>query len=113
MSGNVVCVGIDVDDIQYHGSALDRQTGEVLGFQCRPILKGLIGQLDNVRKHFGGVALELFYEASYVGFSLQRDLAECYANGLLSVVAEPDDRGLHGQSEGEPVVAVPTAEEPG
>jgi hypothetical protein len=123
MSGNVVCVGIDVDDVQYHGSALDRQTGEVLSFQCRQTLKGLIGQLDKVRKHFGGVELKLCYEASYVGFSLQRDLAErgfpCevvspssiprragksvktdridaaelaeyYANGLLSVVAEPD-----------------------
>jgi transposase len=123
MNGNVVYVGIDVDDVQYHGSALDRQTGEVLNFQCRPTLKGLIGQLDKVRKHFGGVELKLCYEASYVGFSLQRDLAErsypCevvspssiprragksvktdridagelaeyYANGLLSVVAEPD-----------------------
>jgi len=39
MSRNVVYVGIDVDDIQYHGSALDRQTGEVLSFQCRPTLK--------------------------------------------------------------------------
>ena len=76
MNRNVVYVGIDVDDVQYHGSALDRQTGEVLSFQCRPTLKGLIGQLDNVRKHFGGVALKLCYEASYVGFSLQRDLAE-------------------------------------
>jgi hypothetical protein len=74
MSGNVVYVGIDVDDVQYHGSALDRQTGEVLSFQCRPTLKGLIGQLDKVRKHFGGVELKLCYEASYVGFSLQRDL---------------------------------------
>ena len=124
MSGNVVYVGIDVDDVQYHGSALDRQTGEVLGFQCRPTLKGLIGQLDKVRMHFGVVELKLCYEASYVGFSLQRDLAErgypCevvspssiprragksvktdridaaelaeyYANGLLSVVVEPDE----------------------
>ena len=76
MRGNVVYVGIDVDDVSYHGSALDRQTGEVLSFQCRPTLKGLIGQLDKVRKHFGGVELKLCYEASYVGFSLQRDLAD-------------------------------------
>ena len=54
MSMNVVCVGIDVDEVQYHGSALDRQTGEVLSFQCRPTLKGLIGQLENVQKYFGG-----------------------------------------------------------
>ena len=71
MSMNVVCVGIDVDDVQYHGSALDRQTGEVLSFQCRPMLKGLVGQLENVRKHFGGAG-------------------RVYAHGLLTVVAPPD-----------------------
>ena len=123
MNENVVCVGIDVDDVQYHGSALDRRTGEVVGFQCRPTLKGLVGQLEKVRKYFGGVRLKVCYEASYVGFSLQRDLqasgylcevvspssiprragkavktdridaaelAEFYANGLLTVVAPPD-----------------------
>ena len=70
MNQNVIYIGIDVDDVQYHGSALDRRTGEVLSFQCRPTLKGLIGQLDKVRKHFGGVELKLCYEASYVSFSL-------------------------------------------
>jgi transposase len=123
MSGNVIYVGIDVDDVQYHGSALDRRTGEILSFHCRATLKGLFGQLDKVRKHFDGIELKLCYEASYVGFSLQRELAErgypCevvspssiprragkavktdridaaelaeyYANGLFSVVAEPD-----------------------
>ena len=123
MNQKEVSVGIDVDDVQYHGSALDRKTGEVLSFQCRPTLKGLIGQLENVRKYFGGSALRVCYEASYVGFSLQRDLqdhgyacevvspssiprragkavktdridaaelAEFYANGLLTVVSPPD-----------------------
>lgn len=32
MNGNVVYVGIDVDDVQYDGSALDRRTGDVLSF---------------------------------------------------------------------------------
>jgi len=73
MNTNVIYVGIDVDDVRYHGSALDRRTGEVLSFHCRPTLKGLVGQLENVRKHFGGAELKLCYEASYVGFSLQRD----------------------------------------
>ncbi|MCX7065808.1 MAG: transposase [Proteobacteria bacterium] len=123
MNTNVIYVGIDVDDVQYHGSALDRRTGEVLSFHCRPTLKGLVGQLENLQKHFGGAELKLCYEASYVGFSLQRDLhnkgydcvvvapssiprrggksvktdridaaelAEFYANGLLTIVKVPD-----------------------
>ena len=74
MNQNVVYVGIDVDDVSYHGSALDRHTGEVLDFRCRPTLKGLVGQIEKVRKYFGDAQLKLCYEASYVGFSLQRDL---------------------------------------
>jgi len=82
-----------------------------------------VGQLEKLRDYFGAVQLKLCYEASYVGFSLQRDLAdrdydcevvapssiprragksvktdridaadlaEFYANGLLTVVAAPD-----------------------
>jgi len=74
MSQNVVYIGIDVDDVRYHGSALDQCTGEVLDFQCRPTLKGLVGQLGKGQEHFGGVQLKLCYEASYIDFSLQRDL---------------------------------------
>jgi hypothetical protein len=55
---------------------LDRKTGEVLTFQCRLTLKGLVRQLDEVRKHFGVIEIKLCYEASYVGFSLHRDLVE-------------------------------------
>ena len=74
MSQNVIDVGVDVDDVRYHGSALDKHTGEVLDFHCRPTLKGLVGQLVKVHEYFVGVQLKLCYEASYVGFSLQRDL---------------------------------------
>ena len=45
MIENIVYVGIDVDDVRYHGSALDKRTGEVLVFQCRPTLKGLVDSL--------------------------------------------------------------------
>ncbi len=64
MSQNVIYVGIDVDDVHYHGSALDQRTGEVLDFQCRPTLKGLVGQLEKVREYLGGGKLKLCYEAS-------------------------------------------------
>lgn len=39
MNQNVVYVGLDVDDVQYHGSALDRHTGEVLDFRCNGICR--------------------------------------------------------------------------
>ncbi len=123
MNQNVVYVGIDVDDERYHGSALDKCTGEALDFQCRPTLKGLVRQLNKVQEYFGGLQFKLCYEASYVGFSLQRDLrdrgfdwevvapssiprragkavktdridaaelAEFYANDLLTIVAAPE-----------------------
>jgi transposase len=123
MSQSIVYVGIDVDDERYHGCALNRHTGEVLDFRCRPTLKGLADQLRKMRDHFGAVQMKLCYEASYVGFSLQRglndrgydcavvapssiprrlgksaktdgidaaELAEFYANDLLTVVSAPD-----------------------
>jgi transposase len=109
--------------VRYHGCALSQHTGEVLDFHCRPTLKGLVDQLEKLSEYFGAVQLKLCYEASYVGFSLQRDLkdqgddcevvapssiprragksvktdridatelAEFFANGLLTVVAAPD-----------------------
>lgn len=36
MKQNIIYVGLDVDDTQYHGSALDKNTGEVNTFKCRP-----------------------------------------------------------------------------
>ena len=64
MNGNVVSVGIYVDDVQYHGSALDRHTGEVLDFCCRPTLKGVVGQLTKVNEYFGGARLKPVRSAS-------------------------------------------------
>ena len=50
MSQSVIYVGVDVDDVRYHGSALGRRTGEVLDFHCRATLKGLVGQLVKVHE---------------------------------------------------------------
>jgi len=69
MSENIDYVGIDVDDVRYHGSALNPRTGEVLDFRCRPTSKGLVGQLEKLREHSGEVQLKLCYEASSLGVS--------------------------------------------
>ena len=76
MNKKVVHVGLDVDDTQYHGAALNKATGELLNFKCRPTLKGLLGQLAKIRKHFPRYVVRVVYEASYIGFTLQRDLDE-------------------------------------
>ncbi len=76
MRVTIIHVGLDVDDTQYHGSAFNKDSGEVIGFKCRPTLKGLLVQLRKVAKHFPGCAIKICYEASYVGYSLQRDLIE-------------------------------------
>ena len=86
MNENVVYVGIDVDDERYHCSALDQSTGEVLDLRCRATLKGLLKQLEKQTENFKGAQLRVCYEASYVGFSLQRDLAE---RGYICEVVAP------------------------
>ena len=73
MNKNLVYFGLDVDDTQYHGAAFDRESGEIVSFKCRPTLKGRLSQLAKLGQHFPGYALWLCYEASYLGYTLQRD----------------------------------------
>ncbi|MDZ7752633.1 MAG: hypothetical protein U5S82_13420 [Gammaproteobacteria bacterium] len=82
---NAIDVGIDGDDVRYHGCALNQCTGEALRFQSRATLKGLLSQLEKVSDYFGGIELNLCYEASYLGFSLQRDL--CLRGDDCEVIA--------------------------
>ena len=74
MNPRILYVGLDVDDTQYHGSALSQATGEVLHFQYRPTLKGLVSQLAKLHQHFPKHTVHVAYEASYIGYWLQRDL---------------------------------------
>ena len=93
MNQNTIYVAIDVDDVRYHGSALNPTTGERLDFDCRPTLKGLVGQLEKLRGCFGTVQMKLCYEASHVSFSLQRDLNargyDCAVVAPLSIQRRP------------------------
>ena len=45
MNTNIIRVGFDSDDAQYHRSTLDKNTGEVIEFKCRPTQKGLLSEL--------------------------------------------------------------------
>lgn len=94
MDMNVIYVGLDVDDTQYHGSALDKDTGEVITFQCRPTLAGLVQQLAKLDHAFRDSTLNLCYEASYIGYTLQRDLAKHgYHCDVVAPSSIPSPRG--------------------
>lgn len=94
MNQNIIYIGLDVDDSQYHGSALKIDTGEVMAFKCRPTLKGLLGQLDRLHKGFRGGQFRLCYEASYVGYTLQRDLvSKGYRCDVVAPTSIPSPRG--------------------
>jgi len=72
MKRNIIYVGLDVDETQYHGTALDKNTGEVIDFKCRPTLKGLIGQLVKLARHFPEPFVGVYNEASYGLLSARR-----------------------------------------
>ena len=86
MKQNIIHIGLDVDDTQYHGSAFNKDTGEVIDFKSRPTLKGLLQQLDRMSRHFRGCKIKLCYEASYIGYCLQRDLV---SNGIHCDIVSP------------------------
>ena len=73
-------------DERYHSCALDKRTGEVLDFRCPSTLNGLVRQLNKAQDYFRDAELRLCCEASYVGFSLQRDLefVDISASGCAS-----------------------------
>ena len=67
MKQNIIYMGLDVGDTQYNETALDKNTGEVITFNCRPTLKGLLNQLDKLHGCFPKNTFRLCYEASYIG----------------------------------------------
>jgi hypothetical protein len=38
MNKKIVHIGLDVDDTQYHGAALNKATSELFHFKCMPTL---------------------------------------------------------------------------
>ncbi|NRB36977.1 MAG: transposase [Pseudomonadales bacterium] len=93
MKTSIIHIGLDVDDTQYYGSALDKSTVEVITFQCRLTLKGLLKQLKKLEKYFPNSTIKLCYEASYIGFTLQRDLtAKGYHCDIVAPTSIPSPR---------------------
>lgn len=120
-NSSTVYIGLDVDDNSFHGSAFYKDTGELANFVCKPTISALLLKLETIPIDKSKV--KICYEASYLGFTLKRDLnkhnyycdvitpslipkkagsqvktdridsenlAQYYANSLLTVIAEPN-----------------------
>jgi transposase len=79
-------VGIDVDDSAFHASALFVESGELIEIKCRPTAKGLDTKLKEISKKYPKHKMKLCYEATYIGFSLKRELEDL---GYDCVVVSP------------------------
>lgn len=94
MNEKLIHVGLDVDDQNFHGAAFVACTGEIIEFKCRPNTKGLLNQLQILQTKFPGSEFKICYEATYIGFTLQSDLA---AQGYeCEVVAPSSIPKVHG-----------------
>lgn len=74
MSERIFFIGIDVDDKNFHGCVYQRGFGIVTEFKCGPNIGHLekkIAAISNSKD-----VIRLCYEATYIGYTLQRDLAK-------------------------------------
>ena len=72
MNTNIFFIAIDVDDKSFHGCGVNKNTGEIKEFACKPTVGHLEKKLREFLKDAEGV--KVCYEATYLGFSLYRAL---------------------------------------
>lgn len=74
MNKEILYAGLDVDDQAYHFFGFSKTTGETIEFKCFPS----VSSFEKKLKKFEAERFELrmCYEASYLGFSLQRNLTK-------------------------------------
>jgi transposase len=86
MSGNVLFIGLDVDDKSFHGCALAADGKQSREFKLRPTTASLTKKLLDLKREFGVAEIRVCYEATYIGYTLQRALSEC---GFVCEVVAP------------------------
>ena len=69
---SVLYVGVDVDDKNFNCCGIEKETGELFYFKTRPTAGDLVKALKKFQQK--GYELKVCYEASYLGFSLHREL---------------------------------------
>ena len=74
MKKEILYAGLDVDDQAYHFYGFSKDSGEILEFKCFPSVNSLLKKLKKLK--IERYELKICYEASYLGFSIYRDLTE-------------------------------------
>lgn len=80
----VLHVGLDVDDKNFHIGAFCKETGETFEMTSKANIGNLMRKLEKFKKQ--KFELKLCYEATYVGYSLCRDLKK---NGYETQIIAP------------------------
>jgi len=83
MPNDILFVGLEVDDKAFHCHLTSQRGSEEFEFNCRPRVDVLCKKLRDFTDR--GYELRICYEATYVGFSLQRKLDA--AGHLCDVIA--------------------------
>ena len=90
----IMHIGLDVDDNAFHGCGIFEQNGteQTIEFKVKPNIGSLMQKLGNFRKE--GIDLKVCYEATYLGYSLARDLKskeiECEVIAPSSIPRQAD-----------------------
>lgn len=72
MKKEILFVGLDVDTKAIHACLIGQDTGEISQFSCDPEFEVIRKKLERYARN--GYEVKVCYEASYVGFSLHREL---------------------------------------
>ena len=67
MNTNIFFIAIDVDDKSFHGCGVNKMTGEIKEFACKPTIGHLEKKLNGFLQESNEV--KICYEATYLGFS--------------------------------------------
>lgn len=70
--GKVMYLGVDVDDKAFHGCGVPEDSSDEFRFKTKPSASALGEKIKELSKK--GYQVKVCYEATYIGFSLYRDL---------------------------------------
>ena len=69
---NILYIGVDVDDKNFHVGTFDEKTEETTVFKTKPTFGGLLKKLNDLKSK--GNKLKVCYEATYIGYGMCRNL---------------------------------------